>query len=48
MLKKDSKLTPQAQLKAFGDPDLPVQQKELAQLVVGAASRPARALTRSS
>jgi putative ABC transport system permease protein len=39
MLKKDSKLTPQvldAQLKAFGDRHLPIQQKELASLIVGA------------
>ncbi len=39
MLKKDSKLTPQAldaQLKAFGERHLPIQQKELASLVVGA------------
>jgi putative ABC transport system permease protein len=39
MLKKDSKLTLRelnAQLKAFGDRHLPIQQKELASLVVGA------------
>jgi putative ABC transport system permease protein len=39
MLARDSKLNPQAldaQLKAFGDRHLPVQQKELASLIVGA------------
>jgi putative ABC transport system permease protein len=39
MLSRDSKLTPQtldAQLKAFGDRHVPLQQKELASLIVGA------------